>query len=218
MAKCKYDWETIRAYFEAGHTVSDCSRRFGFHLDAWYKAIARGVLPQPTLQNRGQRLRYDWAAIQRYYDEGHSYSECRIEFGFYPRSWEDAVRRGAIKTRDQLWPIERILREAKSASHVKRRLLREGLLENKCQECGLDAWRGKPISIQIDHINGNNKDNRLENLRMLCPNCHSQTDTFGVRNRKLKKSIPDGVIGNTPDSESGDSRFETLSGSHGPIC
>lgn len=59
-----------------------------------------------------------------------------------------------------------------------------GLLENKCLFCGLEEeWNGQPITLQIDHINGNNKDNRIENLRILCPNCHTQTDTFAGRNR-----------------------------------
>ena len=188
MAKCKYDWPAIRAYYEAGHGVTACAQKFGFCLDAWYKAIERGVIPRPPQQNRGARYRYDWVAIQRYYDEGHSYRECRIRFGFYSKSWEDAVRRGAIRTREPRWPIERILREAKNRTHIKNRLLAAGLLANRCDGCGLSEWRGKPLSIQIDHINGIRNDNRLENLRMLCPNCHSQTETFGARNKVRKHS------------------------------
>ncbi len=65
---------------------------------------------------------------------------------------------------------------------LKRRLLAEGLLEDRCQKCGLGpTWQGQRISLQLDHMNGDRQDNRLENLRILCPNCHSQTPTFGSK-------------------------------------
>lgn len=112
-----------------------------------------------------------------------------MRFGFATNSWDNAVKRGDIRTREQRWPIDRVLREAKHPNHVKMRLLADGVLRNQCSECGLIDWRGKPLSIQIDHINGDNKDNRLENLRMLCPNCHSQTETFGARNKKRKRQL-----------------------------
>ncbi|PYS87966.1 MAG: HNH endonuclease [Acidobacteria bacterium] len=66
---------------------------------------------------------------------------------------------------------------------LKRRLLRAGLLTYKCYLCGLTEWNGKPITLQLDHINGAHLDHRLENLRLLCPNCHSQTETFAGRNK-----------------------------------
>jgi HNH endonuclease len=67
---------------------------------------------------------------------------------------------------------------------LKLRLLREGILEYRCYVCGLTEWNGKPITLQLDHINGVNLDHRIENLRLLCPNCHSQTETFAGRNKK----------------------------------
>lgn len=58
-------------------------------------------------------------------------------------------------------------------------------MEYKCACCGnTGEWNGRPLVLQLDHINGDNCDNRLENLRFLCPNCHSQTDTFAGRNCK----------------------------------
>jgi 5-methylcytosine-specific restriction endonuclease McrA len=74
-----------------------------------------------------------------------------------------------------------------SRSQLKKRLIRDGLLEYKCVECGNEGeWNGKPISLEMDHINGINDDNRLENLRILCPNCHSQTPTFRIKNTSLR--------------------------------
>lgn len=72
--------------------------------------------------------------------------------------------------------------------HLKRRILENGWLEYRCEECGIgDTYNNKPISLQLDHKNGSNNDNRIENLRFLCPNCHSQTPTFGKRKLKRDK-------------------------------
>lgn len=79
-------------------------------------------------------------------------------------------------------------------SSFKQRLINENLLINHCYKCGLkDFWNDEPIVLQIDHINGDHFDHRIENLRLLCPNCHSQTATFCSKNYngnspKIKKS------------------------------
>jgi hypothetical protein len=122
MANCKYDWTAILRYHLEGHTLGECREKFGYAVDAWYKAIARGVIKAPPPQNSGGTRRYDWAEVQRYYDEGHSYRECRIRFGFAAESWHKAVRRGAIRTRDPRWPIDRVLREAKNRTHIKKQI------------------------------------------------------------------------------------------------
>lgn len=69
---------------------------------------------------------------------------------------------------------------------IKQRLFKEGLKKELCEKCGQGPdWNGEFLSLQIDHINGDSSDNRLENLRILCPNCHSQTPTFsGKLNKK----------------------------------
>lgn len=71
-----------------------------------------------------------------------------------------------------------------SSSSLKHRLLKSQLKKNECECCGLSTWQNQPITMQLDHINGDSYDHRLENLRMLCPNCHSQTTTFCGRNIK----------------------------------
>jgi 5-methylcytosine-specific restriction endonuclease McrA len=57
------------------------------------------------------------------------------------------------------------------------------LFGNKCSTCGISEWASRPIKCQVDHINGDSSNNKLDNLRLLCPNCHSQTDTFAGRNK-----------------------------------
>jgi hypothetical protein len=61
---------------------------------------------------------------------------------------------------------------------LKKGLLREGVLEPHCYECGITEWRGRPAPLQLDHVNGDRTDNRRENFRLLCPNCHAQTPTY----------------------------------------
>jgi Zn finger protein HypA/HybF involved in hydrogenase expression len=67
---------------------------------------------------------------------------------------------------------------------LKGRLIAEGIKQHECEICGITEWNGKPAPIELDHINGNHHDNRLENLRILCPNCHAQTDTYRGKNKK----------------------------------
>lgn len=82
-------------------------------------------------------------------------------------------------------PLDDILVEDSTYTNsvrLKQRLIRSGHLTQQCYSCGLGPmWNHLPLSLQLDHKNGNRNDNRLVNLRLLCPNCHSQTETFGSK-------------------------------------
>jgi hypothetical protein len=140
-------------------TVSYHARRLGLTIDA------------------GAARRFDWVAIQAYYDAGHNLAECRARFGFSPSAWCGAVKRGTIVSRLRAKSIDELLSAPGPRAYLKRRLLGAGILPRSCQQCGIAEWRGKPLSLQLHHINGDGRDNRLENLQILCPNCHSQTDS-----------------------------------------
>lgn len=89
---------------------------------------------------------------------------------------------------NKVQPLETILIENSTHTNsgsLKRRLIKEGVLKAKCEVCNLSEWMGKPIPIELDHVNGNNRDNRRENLRILCPNCHAQTETYRGKNKKF---------------------------------
>jgi hypothetical protein len=193
MERANHDWLEIQRVYDAGATEASIRSGFGILAGTFSRATREGrFIRRPEDENRPRpapgHFKYCWAEVQAYYDAGHGYVECRLRFGFCAATWCKAIERGHLKVRAREWPIERTLREAKCRTNVKRRLLSAGILENRCDWCGLTEWRGKPLSIQLDHANGIRNDNRLENLRMLCPNCHSQTETFASRNWKIQSN------------------------------
>jgi hypothetical protein len=89
------------------------------------------------------------------------------------------------KTLPKRNPIESYLINGKlvQSNKLKLRLISEGLKSHKCEMCGLTKWNGLPAPIELDHIDGNRYNNQIENLRILCPNCHAQTDTYRGKNK-----------------------------------
>ncbi|MEA2272432.1 MAG: hypothetical protein QOI98_1140 [Solirubrobacteraceae bacterium] len=226
-----HDWDEIASYYNAGHTMRECKKRFGFSNHAWDKAVVAGLvvprvgarpkvrhdtreaverllaeglnqtqvafelgLSKPTVNYHARRLgiapderwarRYDWAAIQEAHDSGLSRTECMREFGFAPGSWDRAIATGQLVARPVGIPIEELLvaGRPRNRDHIRRRILKAGLKEERCEVCGLNEWRGAPLRVALHHINGDGNDNRLENLSFLCPNCHAQTPNYGGRN------------------------------------
>ena len=114
----------------------------------------------------------------------NSFKRRAVKLGCYrPNPGSKGVKKPSTPTRSI--PLNEIL-EGKHPQYqtfkLKNRLINEGLKTNSCEECGITRWNDKPLMCELDHINGNSYDHRLENLRMLCPNCHSQTHTFRAKN------------------------------------
>jgi len=109
---------------------------------------------------------------------------------FHGMGWNKGDHSGVLakNSKARTRKLEDILKEGTrySTSKLRKRLIKSGLKEEKCESCGLTEWMGQEISLELDHINGIRTDNRIENLRILCPNCHAQTATYRGRNKKNK--------------------------------
>jgi hypothetical protein len=179
--------KAIKALLDAGASQAEAARTLGITpATVSYHARALGI---PVRSECARR--HDWDLIQAYHDAGHSMRECQKRFGFSSKTWADAAARGAIRPRPAAAPIELYLVTGRKTSrtHLKRRLLNEGLKRNRCEACGITEWLGQPLSMALHHLNGDGRDNRLENLQLLCPNCHSQTENFSGRGRRRLEVI-----------------------------
>lgn len=150
---------------------------------------------------------YTKAKLQEVADNSTNYAEIIKHFGLLPKGGNYKVLRHylelysidmtkfysnyssrsltIIKPRGYKKPIEELLVKGyvSSSCDLKKRLLTAGILEYHCysEDCGISIWKDKKITLELDHIDGDNTNNMLSNLRLLCPNCHSLTKTWRGR-------------------------------------
>ena len=116
-------------------------------------------------------LNIDWRTFKR----------IASEFDLY----DGEINRGGIKF--ELKDILDGKHPQYPTSKLSKRLVKDGLKEYQCESCGISNWNGKLISLELNHKDGNNGNHSLDNLELLCPNCHSQTDTYRSKNLVAKK-------------------------------
>ena len=103
------------------------------------------------------------------------------------KPWIIKTKKGYV-TDHKVWCDELFAGHITSSSvRIKNHLVLAGIKKDCCEKCGITEWQGKPISLQLHHKDGNPNNNCLENLEILCPNCHTQTDNYGSKNASKKE-------------------------------
>jgi hypothetical protein len=97
---------------------------------------------------------------------------------------------GGSRPKSYKYPIEDIFsnKYSSQSNMLRKRLFKEGYKEERCECCGLVEWLGDKIPLELHHKDGDNSNNNLDNLEILCPNCHTRTDTYKGKN--IKKDAP----------------------------
>ena len=171
--------ETAKIVGCSGSTVSRYARKFGF--------------------SEKEYARSDWKDIAEYYASGHSYLECKDKLNVSKKVLWTGARRGFLNPRpadgsSKKKTLNQMINDYNGVSGsgarqvIRRKIIEENALDYHCALCGIDTWREKPLTLRLDHINGDGGNHSLDNLRFICPNCDSQTDTYCSKNRGRYKN------------------------------
>lgn len=165
--KSKYTKEVIEKALDGSVTYSEICQKLGLRSTGGNRKMVKSRIIQHGLDDSHLK--------------GRAWAEGRTR-----NDHEGLAQKGnQSKIPDELVYCENTALMA--GSSIRKRVLRDNKIEYKCSCCGITDWQDQPLALHLDHINGNNIDNRIENLRFLCPNCHQQTETWGNKVRNIKE-------------------------------
>jgi predicted DNA-binding protein YlxM (UPF0122 family) len=177
--------EKIRIALKKGLSYAEIARRFKITKPSVHYHARKLGITQPLPST-------NWKPLQALYDTGLTVGECCRRLDVSKNAASRAIARGDLVVQNRSrhpyvsaadYAVANWGNNTRSIrAHLKEKLLREKILVAKCYVCGLIDWLGKPIILILDHINGIGHDHRIENLRLVCPNCDSQSDTYSFRN------------------------------------
>lgn len=159
--KYKHTKESLEQVIKESSSISEVCRKLGI--------IAAGG-NYKTIQNKITKYNID---ISHFTGKGWNTGD-RYRKVVSPMSLDKILIKGSVY----------------KSHNLKKRLIQDGLKTETCECCGLSQWMEQPIKLELHHINGDSNDNRLDNLQILCPNCHAMTDNYRGKNVKTKKSEP----------------------------
>lgn len=160
MAKVKYTKELLEQNIKDCYSFAELCRRLG---------LKPGGSNPKTLRKKLEEFGIDYSHFT-----GQGWN---VGLKFKPRTAKDLSE---ILTKDSTYQSYKLLQ----------RLIKENVKKYKCEICGNSEWMGKPIPLQLHHIDGEHTNNELSNLQILCPNCHAQTDNYAGKKNQIVKSNP----------------------------